>query len=256
MRSRRFFAPKFSEHRKTTLGPQESHHLVNVLRLSVGSEVEVFDGSGNAARARVSEVSPGAATLEIQRPLPSQESPLELWVAVCPPKGERMATLVRQLTELGIRALIPMVSDHSTAHDKTTQSRRARWSKIALEACKQSGRSRVPEIADARDTLSLLESWGSVVLVADRGESARSLPDISESATRPLLLAIGPEGGFSEPERRRMAEGNAVIFGLGPRVLRIETAAVAAVSLIQARYGDLGDALVSETSQPHASGSA
>jgi 16S rRNA (uracil1498-N3)-methyltransferase len=212
-----------------TLDSEEAHHLIHVLRLREGAEVTLFDDQGRAAKGRVLRIAGDEAQLEVLGAEPSRESPLQLTIAVAPPKGDRGSFLVEKLTELGVARIIPIDTDrgHGGANPE-------RWRRIALQSCKQSGRSRVPTIEPKRSVASVLEEPGPM-LAAHPGSPPLSLPGSGS-----LISLVGPEGGWSEAELALIASRGATLFGLGPRTLRTETAAIAAATLLQYLRADLG----------------
>ena len=229
-RERRFFVSELRP-RGMTLEAAEAHHLIHVLRLSEGDRVAVFDGQGRAAEARISRIAEDRVELELGDPLPSRESPLELTLGVAVPKGNKMSWIVQKLTELGAVAIHPLVTERSDVDRTFVTKRLERWRRIALEAAKQCGRSRVPEIAEPA-SFDALAQPGALVLTP----GAPALP--ANVVPGPLL--IGPEGGWSEAELTAARERSLERFGLGPRTLRTETAAVTAAALLQWLAGDLG----------------
>lgn len=218
------------------LGPSESHHLANVLRLGRGDEVEVFDGAGNAARARVERISTERVELLRLGDAPSRESPLEIRVALALLKGDKMAYAVQKLTEIGVSVIAPVVSERAEGDAGKGKSSLERWSRIALSAAKQCGRSRVPALEQARPLEEVLDdSTGPIFML----EPSAELPLPSVSADKGCAtVVIGPEGGWSSDELRLAKRRDLTPFSLGPRVLRSETAAIAAASLLQWRDGD------------------
>jgi 16S rRNA (uracil1498-N3)-methyltransferase len=226
-RERRFLVPNL-ESDGVRLSPEEAHHLVHVLRLREGAEVSLFDGKGAAARARVERIAGGAVELRILGHEPSRESPLSLTVAVAPPKGDRMSFLVQKLTELGVTRLVPLEAERGRPAESLQ-----RWSRIASEACKQSGRSRTPEVAAPRSFEDVLKEEGNL-MAAHPGA-----PPLSAPRAGAIFTLIGPEGGWSEREIALAAARGVTLFGLGPRTLRTETAALAAATLLQYLAGDL-----------------
>jgi 16S rRNA (uracil1498-N3)-methyltransferase len=238
-RERRFFVDDIDA-TSIALDLGESHHLVHVLRLREGAEVSVFDGKGRAALARVLEIDGDSVKLQPVSPEPSRESSLALAVAIAPPKGDRMSLVVQKLTELGAVRIVPLVTDRGeVSRDRCTRSLE-RWRRVALEACKQCGRSFVPGIETPRDLSEISaiddDSFTAFdrVLMAEPG--AGPLPPIPSPER--LLVLVGPEGGWSEPERALADARGLTRFGLGPRTLRTETAAIAAASVLQFLFGD------------------
>jgi 16S rRNA (uracil1498-N3)-methyltransferase len=226
-RERRFHVPDLGSE-TVKLSSKEAHHLVEVLRLREGVEVSLFDGKGSAVRARVRRIAAGEVELCILGPEPSRESPLSLTLAVAPPKGDRTSFLIEKLTELGVTRIVPLETERGRSGASLE-----RWRRIALEACKQSGRSRSPEIADPRsfeEVLNEERNW----IAAHPGA-----PPLSPSRVEAISALIGPEGGWSEQELALAALRGVTFFGLGPRTLRTETAAIAAATLFQFLAGDL-----------------
>lgn len=236
-RERRFLVESLAP--PVELEGDEAHHLLRVLRLGEGDEVVLFDGRGRAARAVVTTVAPGRVGLEPRAEAPTGESPLPLTVGVAMPKADKMSLVVQKLTELGAVRIVPLVTERGEASAERTRRSLPRFRRIAVEACKQCGRSRLPEI-DAPEALEELlvdveASRASAVLAAHPGAPPLEPPE----GAGPLLVLVGPEGGWSEAELELLERGGARLFGLGPRTLRTETAAIAATALIQWTAGDL-----------------
>jgi 16S rRNA (uracil1498-N3)-methyltransferase len=227
-RERRFYVESLESHR-VKLSSGEAHHLLHVLRLSEGSEVSLFDGKGSAARAKVRRIAGAEVELEVIAAEPSRESPLSLTLAVAPPKGDRMSFLIQKLTELGVSRIVPLETERGLSGRSL-----ARWRRIALEACKQCGRSRATAIDSPRLIAEVLEEPG-FVWIAHPG----SPPLSAGGQATNVLVFIGPEGGWTERELSLAKSQGATAFGLGPRTLRTETAAIAAATLVQYLAGDL-----------------
>lgn len=232
-RARRFFADDVDAP-TIVLAADEAHHLIRVLRLREGSDVVVFDGKGRAARARVEEIDGESVTLRTLRPEPARESSLDLTVAVAPPKGDRMSLVVQKLTELGALHIVPLVTERGELDRDRCRGNLRRWRRVALEACKQCGRSLVPEVEMPQDLTEIADRPAGRVLMAEPG--ADPLPAVSASWR--LLVLVGPEGGWSESERSFADTRGLTRFALGPRTLRTETAAIAATSVLQFLAGD------------------
>jgi 16S rRNA (uracil1498-N3)-methyltransferase len=227
-RERRFHVPNL-ESKTVGLSSKEAHHLVQVLRLREGAEVSLFDDKGGTALAKVHRIAGGEVELRILGPEPSRDSPLSLTLAVAPPKGDRMSFLIEKLTELGVARILPLETERGR-----TGKNLERWRRIAIEACKQSGRSRAPAIESPRSVTSVLEEPG-LVLAAHPGAPPLARPP--EGAE--VIALVGPEGGWSEGELALAASRGVTLFGLGPRTLRTETAAIAVATLFQYLAGDL-----------------
>ena len=237
MRERRFMVPQIPAGGEIGIAGAEAHHLIHVLRLRAGEEVALFDGKGNACRAMLTHVGRSAATAKRLEALPSRESALDLTIAITIPKGEAMSLIVRKLTELGVRRIVPLSTDRSRPGSEAALARRLpRWRRIALEACKQSGRSQLTRI-EPRLTFSELLNMdlpaGRFLLSPGGG------PLASSPAGSSCFAAIGPEGGWTQEEESRALAAGFRRLGLGPRTLRTETAALAAAVVLQWAWGDL-----------------
>jgi 16S rRNA (uracil1498-N3)-methyltransferase len=228
-RERRFLVSSLDSD-AVRLSSEEAHHLVDVLRLREGAEVSLFDGKGSSARAKIHRIAGREVELRLLGPEPSRESPLSLTLAVSPPKGDRMSFLIEKLTELGVARILPLETERGR-----TGKNLERWRRIAIEACKQSGRSRSPEVEAPRGFEEVLSEEGSL-LAAHPGA-----PPLSAPRKGAIVALIGPEGGWSERELTLFASRGVTLFGLGPRTMRTETAAIAAATLLQYLAADLSE---------------
>ncbi len=223
-----------------------AHHLGRVLRAAVGDLIQAVD-DGTLLSVRLTAIGGRRAEgLVVSRAPLATESPLRLTLAQAVPKGDKMDGIVRMATELGVSRVIPLTTERSVVRLSAERwgARRARWERVAREAAQQSGRATAPEIAPGRT----LADWpidpttdGLVICFWEsepRGLAALLPPEPCSTAT----VIVGPEGGLTADEVRALAQAGAVVAGLGPRVLRTETAGPVAVALLQARYGDLGRA--------------
>jgi 16S rRNA (uracil1498-N3)-methyltransferase len=237
-----------------TLSPEESHHLSRVLRLRPGDPVLVFDGQGSEYSCAVATSSGNQATVEIIEPLVDQvESPLYLTLAQALAKGEKFDFIVQKATELGVRRIVPIVTEHSDVKiaDEKADRRLLRWQRIALEALKQCGRRVLVQIEPPLAFTEFLNCENPRLNAAQNPELPLMLGftekggdpiDRVLSVHRPgssVIAVIGPEGGWSDNETRSMVEFGCQRVTLGRRTLRTETAAIAAISLIQHALGDL-----------------
>ncbi len=253
MTRRRFFAPpeQFAPDGATVaLEADEARHLRDVLRLNRGDEVFVFDGEGREFRCVIEDCGRQGATLSIgggvepARP----ESSLQLTLAVALLKGEKFDLVVQKATELGATHIVPVVTKHADVRlrDEADAGRRvARWRRIALEACKQSGRARVPEIDAPIACEALIKSVASDsgqwrVMFAERGGSglARTIENL-QAQPHAVTALIGSEGGWTDEEIQLAQAAEWSIVTLGGRTLRAETAAIAVTALLQHAFGDL-----------------
>jgi 16S rRNA (uracil1498-N3)-methyltransferase len=229
-RERRFLVADLDAAR-VEIVDDEAHHLIHVLRLHEGDTVALFDGDGRAANATIARIADESVELNVGDALPANESPLQMTLAVAVPKGDTMSLIVQKLTELGVTSIQPLISDNSEVSAEAIVKRIERWERIALEAAKQSGRSRLPRVEPPR-TFEELAREGAWLL------SPGASPFPATKPTNPLVF-VGPEGGWSEPELELAFARKLVVFGLGPRTLRTETAAIAAATVMQWLSGDL-----------------
>lgn len=245
---RRFFLPKENlRQQKAIISGQELEHLRRVLRLRPGDRVTLFDDQGWEHEGVIQSFSRDQAQVEILRSYNAdRESSLDLTLAQALGKGDKMDLIVEKATELGVKRIVPFLSSYTVPRldQHQMERRRTRWSKIALSAAKQSGRTLIPEILEPREFEALLrEPWDcELKLLLWEKEPSGGLPPIREEhpGLKSLLLAIGPEGGFSPEEVAQAREHGFRSIRLGKRILRTETAALAALSIVQFLWGDLG----------------
>lgn len=225
----------------------DSRHLVQVLRLKVGDAVQLSDGQGIEYEGRVAVIGPDGVQVKVGRARPTAaESPLELMLLQGFLKEGKMDLLVRQLTELGLSRFVPVMARRSVARPdaRRMEGRLERWRKIAAEALKQCRRGRIPVIEAACDLEAALAAAGACDLKIVFWEAARRpLHHIlaeAAPAVHSAALLLGPEGGLDEAEVAVAERAGFAVASLGPRILRAETAALAACALVQHRLGDLG----------------
>lgn len=243
---RRFFiTPEQAGQKEILLADEDAHHLRSVLRLSVGDAIVVFDGTGAEYTARVASLDREAVRITLlARRMGACESPLTVALAQGYLKDKKMDELVRRLTELGVRHYIPFLARRSVSTPDETRSvaRTQRWQKISREAAKQCRRSRTMTIetpAAFKDVLALAASY-DLRLIFWEGDGGQSLARmVSDPAPQSVFVLIGPEGGFEAEEVRAAQEHGFKAVHMGPRILRAETATVAACALVQFVFGDM-----------------
>ncbi len=240
---RRFYAhPRQFHQDVVTLDPEETLHLARVLRLGVGAKVQVCDGEGGNFAAQVAALEPRGATLRILGKLDAWgESPLPVVLGVGLAKGEVLDEAVRQATEMGVSRIFPFISERSERlTPERVERRRERWQRLARESIKSCQRSRLPDIEPPRDFTAALQGPEEVKLIfweEERGGGLR--PFLQLPRPRDVRVLIGPEGGFSTEEAALAREAGFQVVSLGPRRLKVATAALAAITLIQYAWGDL-----------------
>ncbi len=230
---------------RVVLDADETHHIRRVLRLRVGDVVRAMDGLGHEWTVRLTALGARAEGDILEAGAPAPESPLHLTLAQGLPKGDKLDTVVRMSTELGVAAIVPLLSARSVSRAEAGAARRARWERVAREAAKQCGRAVVPTVAapsSLADWLATRDPSALLVCLWER-ESTPLSERLPVRAPARAAVVVGPEGGLADDEVDALRGAGAIVAGLGPRLLRTETAGPVAVALLQARWGDLGAAL-------------
>jgi 16S rRNA (uracil1498-N3)-methyltransferase len=237
---RRFFAePEQFTGSSVTLGEDETRHLRDVLRLKVGDEIAVFDGTGREFHGSIAVVNKRDSIIDDLIPVSpaSPESPLELTLAAAVLKGDKFDLVIQKAVELGVVRLVPLQTIRSEVRASNGKKRIERYRRIALEATKQCGRARSMEISGIKtlDELISTQEGDQTLLFSERGGSGPSLLVGSSE----LTAIVGPEGGWDELELVAARDAGVRIITLGGRILRAETAAIAVAAILQHRFGDL-----------------
>jgi len=242
---RRFFLDQPPPGDQLIVTGPEAHHLKNVLRLKTGARVIFFDGQGREYEAELISLESGTVTARIlaRRQEPTDRCLVTLGQGVL--TGQKMDLVVQKATELGLAAIIPFTSKYCTVKNPAA-AKGERWQRIAREACKQCGRAREPEIhpvAAWSDCLVAGTAYDLTVLFWEK-ETSRNPDDLGEliksKSPSSLLFLVGPEGGLAETEVEQARAANFLVIGLGRRILRAETASLAAATLVQYLVGNLG----------------
>lgn len=248
MRSPRIFVDgPLAAGQQTELPAAASQHLLAVLRLRVGAPLVVFDGRGGEHPARLVEAGRGRARIEVgEHRAVERESPLTMTLLQGLARGERMDTVVQKATELGVARIVPVAAARSVVQlaDARAGKRVAHWQAVAVAACEQCGRNRVPEITAPMDLVEacrLAAAEATTRLWALDAEGGVPLAAAPPSRGDRVALLVGPEGGLAEDELETAALIGFKRLRLGPRVLRTETAGPAALAALQALAGDFGD---------------
>jgi 16S rRNA (uracil1498-N3)-methyltransferase len=238
---RRFFynpAQDTTEH--VLITGAEAHHLKTVLRMHVGAKAELYDGAGSVIYGEIEQISANSVvSFRILSRRQEQEScnPLTLVQALLN-KGKKMDTVVQKATELGVHSFVPVITRYCEPQGKDSQLLQ-RWQRIMLEACKQCGRLRLMEINPPEPLHGLHFPAEGQKIMPWENETATSFAAAGVQPGQPLILLIGPEGGFHPEEVEQARNCGFRIVSLGPRVLRAETAAIAAAALAQHLLGNL-----------------
>lgn len=221
-------------------------HLAKVLRARVGDELVLFSGDGSEFLGTIETVRGSRVTASVGGGAAvNRESRLAVTLVQCVPRGDRMDLIVQKATELGVARIVPVLSQRSVVRLQAAQaaSKAAHWRAVAVNACEQCGRNRVPLI---EVPAALLDYLGSSIpassrLILEPDPGSRSAPIDVDAAAE---IAIGPEGGFAPDELDAFRIAGFARVRLGPRILRSETAAIAALTWLQIRFGDMRPDLV------------
>ena len=218
-----------------------AHHVAHVLRLAEGDALIVFDGRGHEYPAVIDRVGKSGVRLRVSEPtLVDRESPLAVTLAQGISSGERMDYTIQKAVELGVYAIQPLAVERSVVrlNSERAAKRVAHWQGIATAACEQSGRNVVPEVLPvASFTTWLADTRASDVRLTLSPAASLRLQELPRPAV-PLVLLIGPEGGLAPREQEDASAAGFMPVRLGPRVLRTETAALAALAAMQTLWGD------------------
>ena len=219
-----------------------ARHIAQVLRMRAGEALTLFNGEGGEYAAEIVEAGRRDVRVSIDRFDPvDRESRLEVTLAQCVSKGDRMDYTIQKAVELGVSRIVPVLSERSVVKldAERWDKKLEHWRGVAVSACEQSGRTRLPEVT----AIQKLDAWLAMppdsalrlVLAPTESVSLRTL----EAAAK-IALLIGPEGGLSDKEIAAARQAGCIGIGLGPRVLRTETAGVATLAALQVLWGDLG----------------
>lgn len=219
---------------------EKARYLCTVLRIQPGESISVFDGHGHRHLCRILKVYKKVVVAEkIKEEQYSTESPLQITIAQGIPKSDKMDLIIQKSTELGVRRLIPLITERSQIrHTKKTM----RWKRVAISASQQSGRETIPEIeepVDFKEFINRQEVYKGIIFSEEERE--RNLKKILKGFKGAIefFLLIGPEGGFSKEEIAQAVKKGFIKASMGPRILRTETAAITALGIIQYELGDV-----------------
>jgi 16S rRNA (uracil1498-N3)-methyltransferase len=239
----RFFCPQpLAPNRLAELPPAAAHHALRVLRLGVGDAVVLFDGEGGEYPGRIAEAGRAVRVQLAGRRDIERESPLDMTLAQALPSGDKMDWVVQKAVELGVARIQPLLAARSVVRlsGERAQRRVEHWRQVAISACEQCGRNRLPEIApilDLRQWLGRLPQDNEIsrlLLSPQGGRRPREL-----AGARRFKLLVGPEGGLDADEAAAARRAGFADLSLGPRILRTETAGPAALAALGALHGDL-----------------
>ncbi|HEV2100126.1 MAG TPA: 16S rRNA (uracil(1498)-N(3))-methyltransferase [Stellaceae bacterium] len=216
----------------------QTHHLRTVLRLSIGAAVSAFNAADGEWLCHITEIGRNGMALAVENPIRAAEAEPDLWLLFAPVKRARLDWLVEKATELGVSALLPVWTRRTQIERLNLDRLRAH----AVAAAEQTERLSVPELREPQVLDHVLTDWAadrSLLVCDETGAGEPIVEAAARLARRPMALLTGPEGGFAETELDYLGKLSFVIrIGLGPRVLRADTAALAALAALQAVAGD------------------
>lgn len=240
--TRVFVEQRLSSGKGVGIPEQSGLHLTRVLRLDVGAPLTLFDGTGGEYAATLERDGKKVWARVGAFDAVERESPLDITLLQGIARGERMDLIVQKATELGVRRIVPVFAERSVVKADARQRERKleHWQAIAIAACEQCGRNRVPTVGEPQglgDAIAALPPDSARCLLSADGDEP--LPAFAtRTRGRPLVLLIGPEGGTAENEDKYARANGFVACRLGPRILRTETAGLAALATLQANAGD------------------
>lgn len=252
---RYFITPAQFGENKVLITGEDARHISRVMRGKPGDKVIASDGTGREAVVEISALGPDEVTAEIVELLSQTNEPwIKVDIAQSLPKGDKMETVIQKCTEIGAVSVIPFLSERTIVQydERKEEKRIARWAKIAKEAAEQAHRSMIPAIRQPLKWKALLSLFGGydLVCICYEQEHGNQLRDVlypfaaglDREASYKVLVVIGPEGGFTEQEVQEAEAAGAHSVGLGKRILRTETAGMAALTCILYETGELGGA--------------
>ena len=263
---RRFFVEDISpQDAFVIIKGAEFVHLKKVLRLKQGAEIAVFNGAGLELSGTIEALEKGFARVRVGRRVDGKnESPVEITVIQGLVKGHKPELIIQKATELGVQAVLFYGGERSVPQiNRTKNGRLIRWRKVAIEAAKQCGRAKVPAVSAVEGLQAAMESLflekgagllsasgqadnatgsgGFIKLIFWEGADKKGVKELLKGAhgCKQVAALVGPEGGFTEAEIKEAVDRGFILAGLGPRILRSETAGIAAVAIIQYELGDV-----------------
>ncbi|MEO8401213.1 MAG: 16S rRNA (uracil(1498)-N(3))-methyltransferase [Gammaproteobacteria bacterium] len=224
------------------LDESATHHLARVLRASVNDAVIIFNGQGGEYSGVITRIDKKSVTVSIhEHATRDAESPLNIWLAQGISRGEKMDYTIQKAVELGVKKIIPLFTERCNVKldNERSEKRLLHWQSIVVSACEQSGRNRIPEILQPQSLDAWLETVQADYCFVLSPHTDQKLKTLAVPQQASVVLLIGPEGGLSEREIERARLRNFLPLNLGPRILRTETAAVAAITSLQCCFGDM-----------------
>lgn len=242
MRIPRIYTPQLLTNGQTLqLDEGPSHHIGKVLRMQAGRELVLFNGAGGEYTAAITEVGKRQVAVNITGfSAGDRESPLAIELAIGISRGERMDWVLQKATELGVTRITPLLTERTEVKLKGDRQDKKgeHWQQIVISACEQCQRNRLPQLSAAQTLQDFLPGVSAAQKYVLHHRTATALAGQQQPAS--VCLLIGPEGGLSDREIQAAEQAGFSALALGPRVFRTETAPIAALSVLQYLWGDLG----------------
>ena len=224
------------------LPPEQTHHLARVLRARVGQKVNLFNGTGGYFVAEITAIQKRSLSVQLLEHVPDPAAGSKsIHLAQCISRGSHMDYTIQKATELGVAGITPLFSENGNVRlsGQALEKKRMHWRQVMISACEQCGRNRLPDLAAPVAFADWIVSGGPGTRLLLHPAATMSLAALKPDPASVTIIS-GPEGGLSEAETDLAQQQGCVAVNLGPRVLRTETAALAAVSIAQALWGDMG----------------
>jgi 16S rRNA (uracil1498-N3)-methyltransferase len=238
---RLFLPPENLSSQQVVISGDQARYLSTVVRLKPGELLTIFDGRGRRYVCKSLKIQKKEVIVEkVEEEIYSTESPLSLTLAQGIPKGDKMDLIIQKSTELGVKKIVPLITERSQIRHT---EKGERWHKIALSASQQSGREKIPMISEPVNVKEFLERHhtGHGIMLSEEAEERNLRNTLNDfQGVAGITLLVGPEGGFSKDEVTAAIEKGFKSVSLGPRILRTETAPITALSIIQYELGDMG----------------
>src|SRR3990167_6449827 len=226
-----------------TLDTKASHHVLHVLRLRPSQPLILFNGRGGEYLAKLAKIEQKSAIIEVKSYQdPARESCLDITLGQAISRGDRMDYTIQKAVELGVKHIVPLFSERCTVKlpNDRLQKKQHHWQNVIISACEQSGRCFIPKLSAPQPLHEWLKHpFPGRKWVCDPDATASLKAQPSPDTTQPMTLLIGPEGGLTPAEIDLAHQVGFLSLSLGPRILRTETAAIVAITLLQSRWGDI-----------------
>lgn len=242
MRIPRFYCPQLGQAQTVMALPDSVHrHAVQVLRLKPGATIRLFDGLGREMQATLTRAERKRSEVQMEKELEAQsESPLNITLLQGISRGERMDFAIQKAVELGVTTIVPVVTERCNVQlsQERAEKRLKHWQGVLTSACEQSGRALLPELAPVVTLPEAMNASTDMLKLVLDPQASQGFHSLQRPAA--LTLLIGPEGGLSDDEIMLAQQADFTAVQFGPRILRTETATVAALAVVQTLWGDLG----------------